>query len=429
MAKSNLSKDNQVSFWQPLRVRSFLLLFIGENISLLGDQFFLVALPWLTIQLTNSGVSLGTVLMAAAIPRATLMLLGGVISDRISPRVVMIVANALRAVIVILLTVIVALQAIQIWHLYLFSVCLGIVDGFFIPASKAIVPSLVQKELLVASNTLNQGMNQLILTLGPAFGGLLIATISIESAFAIDAATFVFTTIVLLFIKTSLKPNIESLQTVDDLTPKNPPPLSSKIWSLMTGIREGINYGWHNLALRTVLLVVMVYNLAFIGPLQIGVTSLAHSRFPGGAVALGIMNSAWGGGGLLGALAPSLCRNIPRLGVLMLILGTIQGTSLMLLGFVPNVALASVTLVILGFCTGFFIVTEITWIQKQTPPAILGRVMSLRMLSSFGIAPFSFALAGLLVDLNLTILFSLTSCIILMLMAWLAVNPSVRAIK
>jgi MFS family permease len=429
MARSNPSGDKQVPFWQPLTVRSFLLLFIGENISLLGNQFYLVALPWLTIQLTDSGVSLGTVLMAAAIPRAALLLLGGVVSDRLKPRIVMITSNALRAVIATLLTVVVALQTIQIWHLYVFSVCFGILDGFFIPASKAIVPSLVKKKFLVASNTLNQGMNQLILTLGPVFGGLLIATVNIESAFAIDAATFVLTTIFLLFIKGSIEPNIEPLQTVNDSTPKNSHFLGGKTENLMAGIREGINYGWHNLALRTVLLVVMVYNLVFIGPLQIGVTSLAHSRFPGGAVALGIMNSAWGGGGLLGALAPSLFRKIPRLGVLMLILGTIQGASLMFLGFVPNVALATVTLVVLGFCTGFFVVTEITWIQKRTPPAILGRVMSLRMLSSFGIAPFSFALAGLLVDFNLTILFSLASCIILMLMAWLAANPSVRAIE
>ncbi len=426
MARSN--PNNQVPFWQPLTVRSFLLLFIGENISLLGNQFYLVALPWLTIQLTDSGVSLGTVLMAAAIPRAALLLLGGVVSDRSLPRIVMITSNALRALVTILLTTIVAIQAIQVWHLYLFSVCFGILEGFFIPASKAIVPSLVKKELLVASNTLIQGTNQLILTLGPVIGGLLIATVNIESAFAIDAATFIFTTIVLFFVKGSLEPNIEPLQAVESSTQKNLNS-SSKIENLMAGIREGINYGWHNLALRTVLLVVMVYNLTFIGPLQIGVTSLAHNRFPGGAVALGVMNSAWGGGGLLGALAPSLLRNIPRIGILMLIIGTIQGASLMFLGFVPNVVLASLTIVVLGFCTGFFIVTEITWIQKRTPPEILGRVMSLRMLSSFGIAPFSYALAGLLVDLNLTILFSLTSCIILILMAWLAANPSIRALK
>ncbi|MEM9272241.1 MAG: MFS transporter [Cyanobacteria bacterium P01_F01_bin.143] len=428
MTRLNSPQEQPVSFWQPLTVRNFLLLFIGENISILGNQFYLVALPWLTLQLTNSGVSLGTVLMAAAIPRAVLLLLGGVVSDILKPRIVMITANTLRAIVVIILTVVVALGNIQIWHLYAFSVCLGILDGFFIPASKAIVPRLVKKELLVATNTLNQGVDQLILTLGPALAGLIIATISIESAFAIDAVTFIVTTICLFLIKDSLMPDIEDTMTSNDLTPQNSS-LGGKVKNLMAGIGEGISYGWQNSALRTVLLVVMVYNLIFIGPLQIGVTALAHSRLAGGAIALGIMNSAWGGGGLLGALAPSLFKKLPRLGILMLILGTIQGGSLMLLGFVPNVALAAVTIVILGFCTGCFIVTEISWIQKRTPPDILGRVMSLRMLSSFGIAPFSFALAGLLVDFNLTILFALASGIILLLMAYLATNPTVRAIE
>lgn len=68
MEKSTFSNQNRVSIWQPLTIRNFLLLFIGENVSLLGDQLYLVALPWLTIQLTNSGLSLGTVLMTSAIP-------------------------------------------------------------------------------------------------------------------------------------------------------------------------------------------------------------------------------------------------------------------------------------------------------------------------------------------------------------------------
>ncbi|MEL6441865.1 MAG: MFS transporter [Cyanobacteria bacterium J06621_8] len=428
MARSNSHQEQQVPFWQPLTVRNFLLLFIGENVSILGNQFYIVALPWLTLQLTGSGVSLGTVLMASAIPRAVLLLLGGVVSDRLKPRIVMITTNALRAVVAIILTVLVALKTIEIWHLYAFSVCLGILDGFFIPASKAIVPRLVKKELLVASNTLNQGLDQLILTLGPALAGLLIATISIESAFAVDAATFILTTICLLLIKDSSKLSMEDAAIANNSPPQNST-LGGKVKSLMTGIGEGINYVWHNSALRTVLIVVMVYNLIFIGPLHIGVTSLAYNRLSGSAFALGIMNSAWGGGGLLGALAPSLFRKMPRLGILMIILGIIQGSSLMLLGFVPNVALAALTIVVLGFCTGCFIVTEISWMQKRTPPDILGRVMSLRMLSSFGIAPFSFALAGLLVDFNLTLLFSLASGIILLLMVYLAANPAVRAIE
>ena len=80
------SNQNRVSIWQPLTIRNFLLLFIGKNISVFGDRLYLVALPWLTIELTNSGLSLGTVLMAGAIPRTIFILVGGAISDRTSPR-------------------------------------------------------------------------------------------------------------------------------------------------------------------------------------------------------------------------------------------------------------------------------------------------------------------------------------------------------
>ncbi|NJM69714.1 MAG: MFS transporter [Scytonema sp. RU_4_4] len=437
MGKSTVSSKDQLQIWQPLLVRDFLLLYIGESISLLGDQFYLVALPWLTIQLTHSPVSLGTVLMAAAVPRAVFLLLGGVVSDRLSPRFIMLVSNALRAVLTGLLTVLVALGTTQLWHLYLFALSFGVVDGFFIPAAKSIVPTLVTKELLAASNALSQGTTQLLMLIGPAFGGLLIATIGIQTAFAIDTATFLVTTVTLLLMKNSRKQSVvrtketaltgELEKPLDSSMRK--PTTRSNLAGLIAGIREGLNYVWHNPSLRAVLLVITMLNLVFIGPLQVGIASLAQSRFPGGAVALGIMNSAWGGGGLLGTLMPGVLRRLPRLGVLMLSLASIQGFGLLLLGFIPNIVWASVTIAVLGYCSGFFTVVGITWIQKQTSPEMLGRVMSLGMLSSFGVAPFSYALAGLLADLNLTILFCATGSIMLIASVLLAANASVRTIN
>ncbi|MCX7593885.1 MAG: MFS transporter, partial [Fischerella sp.] len=141
------------------------------------------------------------VLMSAAIPRAVLMLFGGVVSDRFSPRLVMFVSNALRGLLIVLFATIVALKMTQLWHIYFFAASFGIFDGFFIPASKSIIPSLVSKEQLIASNTLSQGTSQLILLIGPALGGLLIATAGIEVAFVIDGITFAITTITLLLMK------------------------------------------------------------------------------------------------------------------------------------------------------------------------------------------------------------------------------------
>ncbi|MBD2435674.1 MFS transporter [Nostoc sp. FACHB-110] len=426
MGKSPVSCKDKLPLWQPLTERNFLLLFIGETISLIGDQFFLVALPWLTIQLTHSPVNLGAVLMAAAVPRAILMLLGGVVSDRFSPRLMMLVSHILCAVLTSLLTMLVFFQTTQIWLIYLFAISYGIVEGFSIPAARSIIPTLVTPEQLIASNTLSQVTTQLIVLIGPALGGLLIATVGIEKAFAIDTASFVVAAVALLLIKGSRQKSSDELPANFEQSKLS---FNSKILSLFTSIREGLNYTWHNPALRAVLLVITAINLFFVGPLEIGITSLAQSRFLSGAIALGTMKSAWGGGALLGTLMTGVLRHTPRLGILMLSLASIQGFGLFLLGFLPNILLASMTIAVLGCCSGFFTVLGITWIQKQTPPVMLGRVMSLGTLSAFGIAPFSYALAGLLADFNLILLFSVTGGIIVTLNGLLALNSSIRTIE
>lgn len=416
--------NSKIPLWKPLTVRNFLLLYIGETVSLLGDQFYIVALPWLTIQLTNSGIALGTVLMSAAVPRAVLMLFGGVVSDRFSPRLVMLVSNALRGLLVVLFATIVALKMTQLWHIYFFAAGFGIFDGFFIPASKSIIPSLVSKEQLIVSNTLSQGTSQLILLIGPALGGLLIATAGIEVAFVIDGITFVITTITLLLMKeTTAKVTVLNGELNQNSAS------TKKTMNLIAGMREGFYYAWRNQPLRIFLLVMVILNFLFIGPLQVGMTSLAHSRFPGGAVALGILQSAWGGGGLIGTLTPQFVKKLPNIGVLLLTIAGVQGFGLFLLGFIGNIALASITIAVLGFCSCIFTVVGITWIQKQTQPEMLGRVMSLGMFSAFGVAPISFALAGLLVNLNLTIMFTVAGSIMLITSLCLAVNPSVRKIS
>src|SRR3954447_8489850 len=98
----------------PLSVRNFRLLWIGEGISLLGDQFYMIALPWLVLQLTGSALALGTVMALAGIPRALFMLIGGAFVDRFSPRSVMMMSNLARMVLVALLSVLVLTNAIRL---------------------------------------------------------------------------------------------------------------------------------------------------------------------------------------------------------------------------------------------------------------------------------------------------------------------------
>src|SRR5512144_1753875 len=104
-----------------LRIRNFRLLWIGEGISLLGDQFYLIALPWLVLQLTGNALAVGIVLATAGIPRALFMLVGGALTDRFTPRRLMIGSNLSRMALTGLLAMLVMTSLIQTWMLYLFA--------------------------------------------------------------------------------------------------------------------------------------------------------------------------------------------------------------------------------------------------------------------------------------------------------------------
>src|SRR5215208_4680144 len=103
----------------PITLPHFRNLWIGASISQLGDQFYLVALPWLALQLTGSSLALGTILMAAGVPRAALMLVGGAVTDRFSARRVLMMTAGIRTVLVGTVAVLVWLQRIQLWELYM----------------------------------------------------------------------------------------------------------------------------------------------------------------------------------------------------------------------------------------------------------------------------------------------------------------------
>src|SRR5262245_60594181 len=118
----------------PLSIPHFRNLWLGATISLLGDQFYLVALPWLGLQLTGSSLILGTLLMVAAIPRAVFMLIGGAVIDRFSARRVLMTTAAVRALLVGGVAALVWLHRIQLWELYALTFCFGVADAFSFPA-------------------------------------------------------------------------------------------------------------------------------------------------------------------------------------------------------------------------------------------------------------------------------------------------------
>jgi len=426
-SESNTSFHSSLAnFIKALASRNFRLLWLGEGVSLLGDQFYLVGLGWLTMQLTGSSLALGTVMMTAAIPRAILMLVGGAITDRFSPRSVMLVSNALRAVITIILAVLALTKTLQLWQLYVLAGSFGIVDAFFYPAYGSMIPLTVDKSNLEAGNGIMYGSMQLAQLIGPAAAGLLISRTSLPFAFTFDAATFIWACLTLILMRLTLGAKPVEAGTEPVSAPRIHGMSLGKPGSLLTEIRDGLKYVIGHPLLGPLLGLVAAVHFAIDAPVFVGVTALASNRFIG-AQNLGLMLSAWGGGALLGALIAGVLR-VKNRGRIVLGLAALLGVLFITLGFLPSLFLVTLDLVIMGLANGFWSVLGIAWVQKIVPDEFRGRAMSVVMLASAGIVPFSYALAGWLADVNLTVMFIIAGVLILLTVIFAGRNRALRAI-
>src|SRR6267142_1380240 len=165
--------------WTVFSSASFRNLWVGTTLSLFGDFFSYVAMAWLVLQLTGSGLALGSVLVAQALPRAVLMAVGGALADRLSPQLTMLGSMGLRAVVVAALAVLVLTGRVQMWEVYLVAVVFGVVDAFFMPARMSMLPKVVADHELERGNAVLNVTAQLSVILGPVLGGLIVAGIAI----------------------------------------------------------------------------------------------------------------------------------------------------------------------------------------------------------------------------------------------------------
>lgn len=399
-----------------LSIRDFRLLFAGMATSLLGDQFTLIATPWLVLQLTGDPLVLGIVLALEGIPRALFMLFGGAITDRFSPRIILLISDIIRFVLVTLLAIVVLSGTVQIWMLYAFGLGFGLVAGFAVPAGNSIVPMVVDEKDLEAGNSIVMGGGQLVGFVGPVVAGILIGTFSdslfgVGLAFALDATTYAISALMLWLMHSG-----GTVPSLADIAGKE------SVWA---SIMAGLRYVWDDQALRLMFLVVIAINFLFVGPILVGIPVLAAQRLTEGARAFGLLMSAFAIGNLGGYLvAGSLPRPSGRMMRLLLIaLLAAFGIATVLIGFISSMWVDFGLMLLLGLGNGYITIILFTWIQTRVPKTMLGRIMSLVTLSSIGLLPISQALSGAVSTWNLTLLFVFAGCSILLMAGWTAVQP------
>ena len=387
-----------------MKDRDYRLLWIGQAVSYLGDQFHLVALPWLVLTLTHDPVQLGLVLAAAGVPRAALMLVGGAWADRFSPRVIMLVSDVLRAAVTAALVTAILSGNVQLWMVYALAISFGVVSGFFMPAAEAAVPRLLPDSHLESGNSLIMGADQLATFVGPALAGAMIAMLSgaasggaaaaahsltgIGIAFGVDAATFVVSAATLLFIRPL-------------------PGLASRDTHPLHDIAEGLRFVVADPMMRMLVSVIALANMLVTGPILVGIPVLAQTRFAEGAVAFGVIISANGVGNLIGMLGAGALPRASDKAFGLIATATFVGFAAIFaaLGFVNSMWVAAALMVVGGMLNGYVAILVMTGMQRLTPKELMGRVMSLMMLAMVGLAPISQAVAGLLVKSSVGLMF------------------------
>ncbi|HEY7160726.1 MAG TPA: MFS transporter, partial [Acidobacteriota bacterium] len=309
--------------------RYFRNLILGSTVSMFGDQFYLVALPWLVLQLTKSSVALGTVLMTAAVPRAVLMLMGGAISDRGSPRKVLLMTAWTRTIFVAAVAVLGWLNILSLWHIYVLAFAFGVADAFAIPSMQALLPILVPREQLTQANSILQGSMQITMITGPAPAGIMIKKFGTIWAFFIDAISFLFI--------------IAPLSVIPDPEKPEQPQVKRSVWH---SILEGLRYVYNDSAMRSMIAFSTSLNFFIMGPIMVGLALIAKNRF-NSATAYGIMFSAFAFGGLAGSLMAGLRKQGHR-GILILIVGAVIGILLTLVGFVHSLIGLCILMFLMG---------------------------------------------------------------------------------
>lgn len=404
----------------PLRVRDFRLLFGGQMISTLGDMFYAIALPWLMLSSGHTPQELGIVLAAYGVPRVGALLLGGILSDRLRPRRVMLLSDIARAVLVGIMVGLVIGGHTAVWQLCAVAIPLGAFTGLFLPAYYAMLPEVLNDDELQAGNALNSASIQFALLVGSGLAGIIVSRLQSGVAFLIDALTFVVSAATLFLMRAgqNAAPTLTSHESdQESISALEIPGKSSRF-------PPDITFGqllrtWR--LLQVALLVVVFGNFLFNGLIEVALPTLARNQFAAGASGYGLLMAAFGGGSLLGGLVAGIMGRVRQRGKLML-------TLIMALACwytcIPFVGLIGATLLmgIAGVTNGILTVLAFTLLQQQAPHHLLGRLMGVLMVATLGLYPFSVALAGVIsTHLGPAILFPISGAMMLAaaLFGWL----------
>ncbi|MEU8960324.1 MFS transporter [Streptomyces sp. NPDC048491] len=352
------------------RFRRFL---AGQSTSLLGSGMNTIATTFAVLQLPGGGVdAVGVVMAVRILAVLVVLLLGGVFTDRLGARAVMLIADLLRFASQGVLAVLLLTHSVRIWEVVALAVVLGIGEGGFSPGLAALVPGLVPADDLADANAVLQIAQAVASVAGPGLAGLLIAVSDAGSVVAVDAASYGVSVVALAGL-----PRSQSA-------------------ALRRGLFTELGRGWKEFTSRTWLWVttlhITLFNFLLWAPFLVLGPTLAQQRL-GGARAWGLVLTLYGIGSIVGGLA--LLGRAPRR-ALAWSMAASAGWAIPAAALAARVPLAWVAAAALLAGGGAAVCNTLvtTVIQREIPAEIRGRISALDSLGAFALGPLGLALAG-----------------------------------
>lgn len=352
---------SKVSYGNLFRNRHFVALWVGQTISFVGDYFYWLAIPIMVERLTGSALMVGLSIIFEALPSLLLGPVAGVFVDRWDRKRTMVVADVLRALLVLLCLLV--RTAEQVWIFYVVAFLLSCVSRFFYPARTAALPLIVpDPDDLLAANGLMQAVETVGMVVGPALAGFSIGLWGEQVAFVSDSVSFLVSAVAILLItvpRTTVGQQAEG----------------GRFAALWAELRDGVRYLFSNRTMVGVLVCLAVVQLG-VGAITVIWVPYLQRTFGVGAEGLGLVDAAQGvgmiiGGAALGALVARL-NKIALTGWGIAFIGLL----LALMGLAPTFALVVVISFVIGLALVPVLSVLTTMMQLAVPDLKRGRVNS-----------------------------------------------------
>ncbi|MFS4094159.1 MFS transporter [Streptomyces sp. AF1A] len=355
---------------------------VAYTCSMLGDSVYYLALSWAAVR-AGSPAQAGLVMSASAVPRAVLMLGGGVVADRFGPRRVVVGSDAVRCAAVLAVAALLFFTRPGLWPLALLAVVFGTVDAVFMPAVGALPARLTEPGQLARV----QGMRGLAIrcsgVAGAPLGGLGVAVGGAPAAFTLAGLLIAVSVPLLLGVRIRDLP-AENLPGDDASTGR------TTAWS---DLAAGLRHIRRHRVLAPLMLAIALGDLGFVGPLNVGLTLLADRR-GWGAPGMGWVLAGYAVGAGAASLLLTVRGRLPRAGLVTGVACALGSVAVGALAYVPTLAAAVGAALFVGLLTGLSGALCGALLQTHTDPAYLGRVTAVAGLISLGLTPLSMPFAA-----------------------------------